>query len=70
MVKPVATLACRIIRAHQELAPCITRIHHGFMAERNIDNVEKMLQEMQEMVRDMRQSLKAPNKQGPFIPLK
>jgi hypothetical protein len=70
MVKHIAGIASRIIRAHQELTPCITRIHHGFMAERNIDHVEKMLQEMQEMVRDMRQSLKAPNTQQPFIPLK
>lgn len=70
MVKPLVALACRVIRTHQELTPCITRIHHGFMAEKNIEQVEKMLHEMQEMVRDMRQSLKAPKQQDPFIPLK
>lgn len=72
MAKPFLLLASRIARTHQELAPCITRIHHGFMAERNIDTVEKMLQEMQEMVRDMRESLKAPSKSPPqdYVPLK
>ncbi len=71
MVKPFLLLASRIARTHQELAPCITRINHGFMAERNIENVEKMLQDMQEMVRDMRESLKAPNRtQNNYVPLK
>ena len=71
MVKPFVTLASRVLRAHQELTPCITRIQYGFMAEKNIDNVEKMLHEMQEMVRDMRQSLKAPQKtDSNYIPLK
>lgn len=70
MVKHFVTLASRVIRTHQELTPCITRIHHGFMAEKNIDQVEKMLQEMQQMIHDMRESLKAPNKQETYIPLK
>jgi hypothetical protein len=71
MVKPFVTLASRVLRAHQELTPCITRIQYGFMAERNIEIVEKSLQEMQEMIRDMRQSLKAPTKtDSNYIPLK
>jgi hypothetical protein len=41
------------------------------MAERNIEIVEKSLQEMQEMIRDMRESLKAPPKtDSNYIPLK
>lgn len=70
MVKPFLVLASRVLRVNQELTPCITRIHHGFMAEQNIEQVEKKLQEMQEMIRDMRQSLKAPNSSQSYVPLK
>lgn len=72
MVKLYSTLASRVMYAHRELAPCITRIQYGFMAEKNIEQVEKKLQEMQEMVRNMRESLKAPDTQQhqDYIPLK
>jgi hypothetical protein len=69
MVKPFLVLASRVLRANQELTPCITRIHHGFMPEKNIDQVEKMLQDMQEMVRDMRQSLISKTDSN-YIPMK
>ena len=69
MAKPFLALASRILRVNQELTPCITRIHYGFMAEQNIEQVERKLQEMQEMVRDMRQSLKAPKTDSNYIPL-
>lgn len=73
MVKPFASLASRVVRAHQELAPCFIRIQSGFMTERNIETAEKTLHEMQEMLRDMRTALRAPKSQfkdDTFIPLK
>ena len=60
MIKHFGTLASRVVRAHQEVAPCLIRIQSGFMADKNIDHVEHTLNEMQEMLREMRIALKAP----------
>lgn len=63
MVKHFGTLASRVLRTHQEVAPCLMRIQSGFMADQNIHMAEKALKEMQETLRDMREALKVPNKQ-------
>ena len=60
MEKALITLTARVVRAHREMAPCIARIHTGFMVETNIDTVEKDLQQLQEMLRQIREAQKAP----------
>lgn len=63
MIQSFHRLASHVLRSHQELAPCIIRIHTGFMAdEQHIVLVEKRLQNMQETLRIMRETLKAPNR--------
>lgn len=71
MVKHFGTLASRALRVHQEMTPRLMRIQSGFMADKNIDLVEHTLQEMQEMLREMRQALNASEKtRAEFHPLK
>jgi hypothetical protein len=72
MVKHFGTLASRVLRAHQEVTPCLMRIQSGFMADKNIETVEKTLQEMQETLRLMREALKAPKQyiSDAYVPLK
>ncbi len=71
MVKPLVNLTARIVCAHREMAPLIGRIHSGFMVERSIQAVEADIQNMQEMLRQVRETLKAPKTDSSqFIPLK
>jgi hypothetical protein len=62
MVKALVHLTARVVSAHRDMAPLISRIHSGFMVERSIQAVEAELQTMQEMLREVRQTLKAPIK--------
>jgi len=53
------------------MAPYISRIHSGFMVERNLQAVEDDIQRMQEMLRQVRETLKAPKSNSEnYIPLK
>jgi hypothetical protein len=63
MVKPLATLTARVVSVHRDMTPLISRIHSGFMVERSIQAVEDEIKTMQEMLRQVRQTLQAPNKQ-------
>jgi hypothetical protein len=60
MEKALVTLTARVVRAHREMAPCIARIHTGFMVETNLRTLEKDLQHLQEMLRQVREAQKAP----------
>jgi hypothetical protein len=60
MEKALITLTARVVRAHREMAPCIARIHTGFMVETNLQTLEKDLQQLQEMLRQVREAQKAP----------
>jgi type II secretory pathway component PulF len=60
MVKVLATLTARVVSSHRELSPLISRIHSGFMVERSIQAAEEELKNMQEMLRQVRETLKAP----------
>ena len=60
MEKALVTLTARVVRAHREMTPCIARIHTGFMVETNLQTVEKDLQQLQEMLRQVREAQKAP----------
>lgn len=60
MEKALVTLTARVVRAHREMTPCIARIHTGFMVETNLQTLEKELQHLQEMLRQVREAQKAP----------
>lgn len=60
MVKPLVNLTARVVCLHRDMTPLISRIHSGFMVERSIQAAEEELQKMQEMLREVRQTLKAP----------
>jgi hypothetical protein len=71
MVRALVNLTARIVCAHREMTPYIGRIHSGFMVERSIQAVEDDIQKMQEMLREVRQALKAPKTDDHnFIPMK
>lgn len=71
MVKALANLTARVVCLHRDMTPLIGRIHSGFMVERSLQAVEEDMQKMQEMLREVRQTLKAPKQQShDFIPMK
>ena len=60
MVKALVNLTARVVCLHREMTPLISRIHSGFMVERSIQAAEEELQKMQEALREVRQTLRAP----------
>jgi hypothetical protein len=71
MVKVLASITARVVCAHRDMSPLISRIHSGFMVERNIQAVEEEIQKMQDVLREVRQALKAPKTDDhTFIPMK
>lgn len=75
MVKPqLYTLALRALRVNQEVATHITRIQHGFLPGRNIEQAQQTIHTMQEMLREMQEALQAPKTYSSpppgYIPLK
>lgn len=60
MVKALASLTARLIGVHRDMTPLISRIHSGFMVDRNIQTVEKEIEYLQEMLCEIRKTLKAP----------
>lgn len=69
MVKPLVSLASRAIRANREIVPCLVRIQNGFMTDTNIRDAERIVQEVQDMLRDMR-AQSTHTKDDTFLPLK
>ena len=62
MVKPfVSTLAMRMMRSSQVIQVHLTRIQSGFMPERNLNEAEQLLQEMQAAVQAMRGAISNPD---------
>lgn len=71
MVKVLASITARVVCAHREMTPLISRIHSGFMVERSIQAVELEMQKMQEILHEVREALKAPKTNShDFIPMK
>jgi hypothetical protein len=73
MVKPfVSTLAMRMMRSSQVMQVHLTRIQSGFMPERNLNEAEQLLQEMQAAVQAMRNAISTPDTKPPpnYVPLK
>jgi len=54
------TMALRAVQTNQSVMSHLTRVQHGFMPERNIDQAEQVLNQLQEMLREMRNTLQAP----------
>jgi len=69
MVKTLVNLTARVVCLHRDMTPLISRIHSGFMVERSLQAVENDIQNMQEVLRQVRETLKAPP-QPNHIPLK
>lgn len=73
MVKHLSTLALRALRVNQEVSAHLTRIHSGFLPDRNITQAQQVLNELQTMLQDMEKALKAPLSQtssSSALPLK
>ena len=73
MVKPfVSTLAMRMMRSSQVMQVHLTRIQSGFMPERNLNEAEQLLQEMQSAIGQMRSVLadRDPKPPSNCVPLK
>jgi hypothetical protein len=71
MAKHIHTLALRAMQTNQSVASHLTRIQHGFMPEKNIDQAQQVLHQMQEMLDEMRKALIAPLSQSSnAVPLK
>ena len=73
MVKPfVSTLAMRMMRTSQVMQVHLTRIQSGFMPERNLQEAEQLLQEMQSAIREIRDVISKPDTKPPpnYVPLK
>jgi len=60
MVKHLATIAMRAMSIHRGMVPNLTRIQYGFMTDQNREHIEKTLDELQDMLRDMREALQHP----------
>lgn len=75
MVKPLYTLASRLISTNGILVSSLRRIQGGFLAERNIKEAREYLEEMHKVLDEMEQSLRQPrdqqyNQNDRFVPLK
>ena len=70
MVKPLYTLALRALRVNQEVGAHLTRIQHGFLPEKSIQQTQQTIVHLQEMLAEMQEALKASPSSKPFIPLK
>jgi predicted RNA-binding protein with EMAP domain len=73
MVKPfVGTLATRMMRTSQVMQVHLTRIQYGFMPEKNIQEAEQLLEEMQTAIREIRDAISKPDPKPPsnYVPLK
>jgi len=69
MVKHLSTLALRALRINQEVSANLTRIHSGFLPDKNITQAQQVLNELQAMLQDMEKVLKSPPRQTSSSPL-
>lgn len=70
MVNHLIHTASRIVRLYQDILPCLIRIQNGFMRERNIHSADRVLDELEALVRDIRRDIRTQQPSQPFIPLK
>lgn len=72
MVKHLYTLALRALRTNQEVTTHLTRIQHGFLPDKNIEQAREVIQDLQQMLSEMQQVLREPGKadHNHIVPLK
>jgi hypothetical protein len=73
MAKPFASLALKAVEMNKTVLPNLIRIQSGFMPEKNIDQAETLVLQLQEMLREMRMTLRAPisyKQSDDYVPLK
>lgn len=72
MVKHLYTLALRALRTNQEVTTHLTRIQHGFLPDKNIEQAKQVIEDLQNMLSEMQQVLREPGKgdQNHIVPLK
>lgn len=74
MVKPLHTLALRAITVNQQMAAQLIRIQSGFIPGKQIEEAQKAVNSLQEMLCDMQKALDAPSQvfssSKNYVPLK
>jgi hypothetical protein len=72
MVKHLYTLALRALRTNQEVTTHLTRIQHGFLPDKNIEQAKQVIEDLQQMLSEMQQVLREPGKSdhNHIVPLK
>lgn len=72
MVKHLSTLALRAMQTNQSVLSHLTRIQHGFLPEKNIQEAEHVVAQLQELLRDMKSAMSHPKESNSdkIIPLK
>lgn len=72
MVRHIYTLALKALRTNQEVTTHLTRIQHGFLPDKNIEQAKEVIQELQQMLMEMQQVLQEPRKSdhNHIVPLK
>jgi hypothetical protein len=74
MVTPLYTLARRALAAHQEMTPRLIRIQSGFLAGKQIEEMQQHIHSLQETLCEMQKALDAPKQTFTpaknFVPLK
>lgn len=60
MVKTLHTLALRAMSVNREMTPILTRIQHGFMPGKQLEQAQEAVRQLQEMLCDMQKALDAP----------
>ncbi len=70
MVKPLYTLTLRALSTHKEVLAHLTRIQHGFMPDKQIEQAQLVVAQLQEMLREMQEAVKSPPQSSSHIPLK
>ena len=69
MVKPLYTLALRALSTNKEVLAHLTRIQHGFMPEAQIEQAQRIVTQLQDMLQEMKEVAKTPPS-STHIPLK
>jgi hypothetical protein len=70
MVKPLYTLALRALSTNKEVLAHLTRIQHGFMPDKQIEQAQIVVAQLQDMLREMQEAAKSPPQSSSHIPLK
>ena len=74
MVKPLYTLALRALQVNKEVAAHLTRVQHGFLPGKNIEQAHETLRTMQEMLSEMQEALNSPlttyRSANTYVPMK